>query len=187
MSWQQGIANISPELLQTAKAQRRQRRVHPIPRIKTRLRCVPAQTSVLPWRPRPTRDAIRPQSGSRRRPRHTQNRCLHDLVHSEAESRDALCSSEAIHRCADDATSRTQRRIRTVPARSNGTKPQKTCKTGSANTTNRLSGPAQLFWASPIGGSNPDFFNTIRTKLSLDLNRFRLIVQVFATTSDALR
>lgn len=111
----------------------------------------------------PTRDAISSRSGSGRRPRYPENGCLHDFVHSEMESRNAVCSPEAIHRPADDAVPRTKRRIRTVPARSQSPEPQKTCKTGSAIGTNRLTETAQLIWALPIGSSNVDFFNTIRT------------------------
>ena len=130
---------------------------------------MPFETAMLSEGQRETPHALCARSCPRRRTRYPKNRRLHDLIHSEAESRDAVRASEAIHRSADDATTRTKRRIRTIPARSHRSKPSETRKAGSQTRTNRLRGTVKLIWASPIAGSKVDFFNTIRTKLPLIL------------------
>ena len=149
MPWQQETANIPPELHQAAKAQRRQRRLHQISSIKARLRRMPIKSKMLSEAASPKRASFRPRGGTRCRPQHSGNRRLHGIVRSEAESRNALRPSEAIHRRIDDAPTRTQRRIRTVPTRSHCPKPQEACKTGSATGTNRLRGTVKLLSTSP--------------------------------------
>ncbi len=94
---------------------------------------------------------------------------IHYLVHPKAESRDALRSSETIHWRADDAAERTKRRIRTVPARSHSSKPQKDRQTYPRTATNRLKEIAKTLRASTTRRSNTDFFNTIRTEPTLEI------------------
>ena len=110
---------------------------------------MPIESKMLSEAASPKRASFRPRGGTRCRPQHSRDRRLHGIVRSEAESRNALRPSEAIHRRIDDAPKRTQRRIRTVPTRSHRPKPQEACKTGSATGTNRLRGTVKLLSTSP--------------------------------------
>ena len=113
---------------------------------------------------------IRSRSSKRHRPRHPQNRRLHDLVNAKAKGRDALCTSEAIHRAENDATAWTQRRNRAIPARRDRPESPQTGQIG-APASPRMSGTGnRLTFDARQNASNADFFNSIRGDRTLEIH-----------------
>ncbi len=104
----------------------------------------PLKPQCCPTQPAQKSAAVRARSRTRRRPRHPQNRRLHDLVHPATKGRDAVCPPQTIHRPANDAAPRTQRRNRTVPTRCNRSKPPQTGQVGASTSAGVRKAGARL-------------------------------------------